>query len=180
MGTCTDADLIIPSSHENLAVKKIEQWAFTEFDSTTDTEKKHVVKSVTIGGGITTIGDRAFYYFTLLTNVTIGNSVTKIRKDAFDRCTSLTNIIIPDSVISIGKQVFVSCSSLISVTIGNGVTNISGNLFIDCYSLTSVTFKNTSGWTAGDTSISSSDLADPATAAKYLSYTYRYDTWTRG
>ena len=73
------------------------------------------IKSVTIGNGVTSIGDEAFDSCTSLTSVTIGNKVTSIGKDAFYGCTSLTSITIPDSVTSIGEYAFSSCRSLTSV-----------------------------------------------------------------
>lgn len=51
--------------------------------------------------------------------------------------------------------------------------------FAGCSSLTGVTFENTSGWTAGGTSLSSADLADPSTAAEYLKEIYNDSEWER-
>ena len=58
--------------------------------------------------------------------------------------------------------------------------------FIFCYSLTSVMFENPEGWwcdlytsATSETSISSTDLADPSTAAKYLTLTYSDYNWYR-
>ena len=50
------------------------------------------IKSVTIGNGVTTIGDHAFSYCSSLTSVTISNSVTSIGGSAFTYCSSLTSI----------------------------------------------------------------------------------------
>lgn len=121
---------------------------------------------LTIGNGVTSIGDRAFYKCTSLTSVTIPDSVTRIEDNAFDNCTSLTSvtigngvtsiefgafhsctsltsITIPDSVTSISEQVFENCTSLKSVTIGNSVTDISDYAFSGCTLLTSVNCKPT-------------------------------------
>lgn len=61
--------------------------------------------------------------------------------------------------------------SFTSITISDSVTSIGSYAFSGCSSLKSVTFENTQGWWRSDsssatsgTSISSSDLADPATA----------------
>ena len=93
--------------------------------------------------------------------------------------TSLTSIEIPDSVTSIGNWAFSECSSLTSIEIPDSVTSIDKYAFWGCTSLTNVAFKNTSGWTAGDTSLSSSDLANSSTAAKYLNSTYEDCSWKR-
>ena len=67
---------------------------------------------MTIGNGVTSIGNDAFYRCTLLTSITIPDSVTSIGSDAFYYCTSLTSITIPDSVTSIGYEAFYFCTSL--------------------------------------------------------------------
>ena len=128
----------------------------------------------------------AFYNRNDLTSVTIPNGVTSIGNYAFSYCTSLTSVTFGDSVTSIGEDAFRGCSSLTSVTFGNSVTSIGSYAFTGCSSLTSVTFKNRNGWwcstsstaTSG-TSITSSDLADPATAARYLTDTYGNYYWKR-
>ena len=94
---------------------------------------------MTIGNGVTSIGNYAFYYCTSLTSVTIGNGVTSVGDYAFSDCTSLTSVNIPDSVVSLGNSAFSGCTSLTSVTIGNSVTSIGSHVFSGCTSLTSVT-----------------------------------------
>ena len=49
--------------------------------------------SVTIGNGVTSIGNSAFSSCSSLTSVTIGNGVTSIGSSAFNSCSSLTTII---------------------------------------------------------------------------------------
>ena len=126
--------------------------------------------SVTIGGGVTSIGT-AFEDCTRLTTVNwnatectsagssntapifstcpnlatvnIGDNVKIIPSDAFKDCRGLTSITIPDSVMSIGGFVFSGCTGLTSVTIGGGVTSIGTYAFEDCTRLTSITFNGT-------------------------------------
>ena len=95
------------------------------------------ITSVTIGTGVTSIGDYAFYKCTALTSVMIPNSVTSIGDYAFYGCYMLTSVTIPNSVTSIGSAAFVNCGSLTSVTIPNSVTSIGRSAFIYCSSLTS-------------------------------------------
>ncbi len=59
-----------------------------------------------------------------ITSVTIGTGVTSIGERAFDECSGLTSVTIPNSVTSIGEYAFRDCSSLTSVTIPNSVTSI--------------------------------------------------------
>ena len=175
------------------SVTSIGRYAFRNCSSLT---------SVTIGNGVTSIGSSAFkncssltevtipdsvtsiemgvfYGCSSLTSVTIPDSVTSIGGDAFSGCSSLTSVTIPDSVTSIGVYAFHDCSGLQSVTIGNGVTSIGRYAFLSCSGLDSATFKNTSGWSAGSTSLSSGKLADENTAAQYLRSTYVSDKWSK-
>lgn len=126
-----------------------------------------------------TIGTYAFNNCGSLTSITIPANVATICDYAFYECDSLVRIDVPDSVISLGGHAFADCGSLTTVTIGIGVTSIGYYAFTDCAYLTSVTFAVTEGWTASSTSLSSSDLANVSTAAKYLKTTYDDSKWTR-
>ncbi len=101
---------------------------------------KVVVIPDTLGGyPVTTIGDRAFYYFRSITEITIPDSVTTIGASAFESCESLTEITIPDSVTTIGASAFDTCKSLTEITIPGSVTTINDNTFDACESLTKIT-----------------------------------------
>ena len=52
------------------------------------------VKTVIIENGVTSIGNQAFDYCTVLTNITIPNTITSIGDLSFGNCTSLTSITI--------------------------------------------------------------------------------------
>ncbi len=108
------------------------------------------ITSVSIGNGVTSIGDHTFDCCNGLTNITIPNSVTSIGDFAFKDCTNLTNVTIPNSVTSIGDGTFQNCTNLTNVTIPNSVTSI-GSLdrygydcgaFEGCINLTNVTIPN--------------------------------------
>lgn len=98
-------------------------------------------KNTSIPNSITSIGEKAFYYCSSLTNLTIPNSVTSIDWGAFAYCSGLTSINISNSVTYIGKSAF-QCSRLTSVTIPNSVTYIGEWAFSDCSSLINVTIGN--------------------------------------
>lgn len=98
--------------------------------------------SITIGNGVTSIGDSTFYNCSGLTSITIPDSVTRIGNSAFLGCSGLTSVTIPDSVTSIGDSAFYGCSGLTSVTIPDSATSIGSCAFRDCTGLTSVTIGN--------------------------------------
>ena len=70
------------------------------------------LSSVSIGDGVTSIGDFAFYSCPNLVDVAIGNGVTSIGTSAFHWCNAMKTIIIGSSISSIGTSAFCDCSSL--------------------------------------------------------------------
>ncbi len=136
IGTCTDTDIIIPSTHEGLPVTAIGEKAFYNLKTIT---------SVEIPYGVTSIGDRAFYDCTGLTSIEIPDSVIIIGSYAFEYCNGLTSIEIPDSVTSISSYAFWSCIGLTSIEIPDSVTSMGVNAFGSCTGIASITvaFGNT-------------------------------------
>ena len=100
------------------------------------------ISTVTIGNGVTSIGDHAFYGCTGLKNVTIPNSVISIGAYAFAGCTDLAEVTIPDSVTSIGGYAFYGCTSLTTVSIPDSVLWIGDYAFFRCTGLTEVTLSD--------------------------------------
>lgn len=100
------------------------------------------VAYISIGEGITSIGELAFAYFYYLKSVTIPNSITHIGAGAFYNCRAITFITIPYGVNSIEYSTFEECWSLESITIPNTVTNIGNSAFERCESLTSIDIPN--------------------------------------
>ncbi len=103
--------------------------------------------SVTIGNGVTSIGDYAFRYCTSLTSVTIGNGVTSIGDSAFYGCTG--ELIINSKIVETNytgvnypansNNGWLYNAKFTKVTIGNSVTSIGESAFEGCTLLTSIT-----------------------------------------
>ena len=118
--------------------------------------------SVTIGKGVTSIGDSAFRDCGL-TSITIPDSVTSIGGSAFDNTLwynnqpdglvyagkvaykykgtmpSNTSIVLKEGTLGIADGAFYGCTGLTSITIPDSVTSIGYSAFAICYGLTSVT-----------------------------------------
>ncbi len=133
IGTCKDANIVIPSTYDGLPVVSIEETTFYNCSNLT---------SITIPDSVTEIGFGAFYGCAGLTNVKIGSSVVFIKEWAFYGCIALTNIEIPDSVTTIGAYAFSNCSNLNTVKMGNSVTLIEEYTFAHCIRLKSITIPN--------------------------------------
>ena len=106
---------------------------------------------VTIGDGVTSIGDYAFYDCYSLTSVTIHDSVTSIGDYAFDGCTSLTDTYVnitdlaahskSNPMYKIGGSIhlLVDGKEINELVIPDSITSIGDYAFDGCKSLTSVT-----------------------------------------
>ncbi len=99
-------------------------------------------QNTVIPNTVTSIGERAFYECSSLTEIVIPNSVISIDKQAFRYCSSLSSISISNSVTSIGDYAFSGCTGLTSVNIPNSVTTFGTYVFYNCRGLTTATFSN--------------------------------------
>lgn len=136
IGTCTDKDIVIPSTYEGLPVTRVGYEAFYNNDE---------LKSVVIPGSIKFIGVRSFRECDGLSDVNIcnGNGSMVIDDQAFYGCTALTEFFIPDCVNEICGYAFAECSALQSVVIGKGMKKIMTWAFENCIALKNVFYKGT-------------------------------------
>lgn len=102
IGTCTDTDIIIPSTYEGLPVTKIGEYAFSGCYSLT---------SIIIPDSITSIGRSAFSACSSLTSLVIPDGVTTIGENAFRDC-SFSSVVIGEGVTTIGSYAFYDCTNL--------------------------------------------------------------------
>ena len=94
-----------------------------------DNEPFVSITKVTIGEGVTSIGNGAFTRLVYLTEANIPSSIRHIGKWAFSCCTHLTAITLPDGLESIGVRAFMSCNNLTSITIPASVETIERTAF---------------------------------------------------
>ena len=123
-------------------------------------------------------------YQEVITSVIIGEGVTSIGMYNFTGCTALTSVAFPSTMRMIANGVFKGCTTLTSIDLPAAVKYIRERAFYECSSLVSVNFERTSGWFVSDgnqnsydTVVDSSALANPETAATYLTNTYVEKDW---
>jgi hypothetical protein len=96
--------------------------------------------SVVIPDSVRSLGVQTFYSCESLFSISLGNGITSIGQEAFNECTSLEDIAIPNSVTNIASYAFYYCPDLQSVTFGSGLKSLGLEAFGDCQSLSYVCF----------------------------------------
>ncbi len=87
-----------------------------------------VIKSISIGDCVTSIGDAAFLNCKELKSVTLSKSLEKLPDALFSGCTSLSSIEIPSSVTSIGSLAFYN-TALDKVYISKSIESVGVKAF---------------------------------------------------
>ncbi len=134
IGTCTDKEIIVPSTYNGKSVTSIRDGAFSGCSDFT---------SISLPDSITDIGIYTFSNCTALTSVKLPSGLTSIGDSVFSLCSSLTDITIPDSVTKIESTAFSGCKSLASIAIPAGVKLIDHYAFCDCFNLTDINYSGT-------------------------------------
>ncbi len=118
---------------------------------------------VTAAEGLSALSPYAFFGYARLTSVSFAAGLSAIPESAFEGCVGLTAIAIPASVTEIGKNAFKGCTAL-----------------------SAVAFAVTEGWSRFDSAAAQSGseiytyyLADAASAASYVTETYKNYIWKR-
>ena len=89
------------------------------------------VKAVTVGPGVTSVGDNAFYECYNVADVTLPEGLTRIGESAFYFCRELSSLTLPGSVTEIGRRAFRSCLALETVSLPDGLTHVGEKAFFD-------------------------------------------------
>lgn len=188
IGSCTDTNIIIPSTYNGKPVTIIRAGAFNRCSSLT---------SITIPNSVTAIDLYAFYGCSSLTSISIPDSVTGIGTYAFYGCTSLTNIRLPDGLMGIGTYAFygtayyknkdnwagdvlyighhlVKANTTLSDTysIKEGTKCIADDAFLECKKLVSITIPNSVTVIGSETFKSCSNLTSVTIGNGLLSIGY--------
>lgn len=88
------------------------------------------IRSISLGNGVTSIGNFAFFGCENVTEVTLGSRTASIGISAFYGCTSLAEIEFPSALTSIGAYAFSNCSGLTDLTFtGSSVPTIADTGF---------------------------------------------------
>lgn len=96
------------------------------------------ITAVSIKGGITGIGNGAFYGCTNLERVSIPYGVAGIGHSAFARCRSLKNLALPYGLSSLGSSAFQDCTALTNIQIPGSLSAIAPATFMGCESLQNI------------------------------------------
>ena len=159
IGTCTDADIVIPDTYSGLPVIGIADKAFYGCGSLT---------SIIIPDSVTSIGAGAFDGCTGLTGITIPDSVVNFGDEAFPWCEGLTynqygnayylgsnsnpylilvkaistdisNCTIHEQTKVISREAFYNCTKLTEIAIPDSVTLVGSMAFMGCDYVTKLT-----------------------------------------
>ena len=102
--------------------------------------------NITIGSGVTTIGDGAFYDCgddegVYEMTLSMGKNVTTINDEAFRSCEALKTLTLPATLKSIGNYAFES-AGIYSLVIPAAAESLGERAFCSCGNLTSIRFEN--------------------------------------
>ena len=109
---------------------------YGDYASSTFGAYKNDITEVYIADGVKRISGSAFYEYSKLKKATLGNGLTSIGDKAFYDC-YLKNIVLPDGLQEIGEMAFYR-SSLTEIVIPDGVETVGAGAFSYCYALKTI------------------------------------------
>ena len=141
-GRCGDSIIWTLDDSGNLTLSGSGEMSDNGFGYNNWTFRYYGTKTVTIGDGITRIGESAFQGCSGMTKLTLPNSLERIGGNAFQDCTGLTELTLPSSVWDILDYAFYGCSGLTELTLPNSLESIGKYAFSGCSGLTELTLPN--------------------------------------
>ena len=118
-------DIVIPSTHEGKPVTEIKTRAFSSSYYGTST-----IQTITIGSGIQTLGEAAFFNCSAMTYISIPDTCVSWGPCAFMGCSELAQSFkIPTQMTTIPTQLFQSCRKVTSFDFHSGITEIGPQAF---------------------------------------------------
>ena len=106
---------------------------------------------ISIGEGITSIGNYAFYNCTALTEVSLPSSLTELGSLAFSGCNALSEVELPEAAEIIGESTFSGCTTLKSFHITKEIHSIGISAFEGCTGLSAFTVDAANQYFSADT-----------------------------
>ncbi|MBQ4116734.1 MAG: leucine-rich repeat protein, partial [Clostridia bacterium] len=189
IGTCTDADIIIPSvSPVGESVTSVGEYAFSDNtnvvtvvipDSILSIEKYAFsscinLSEVILGNNLEYVGVMSFYKCTDLTTILFPNSMKKIDENAFANCPSLEKVeLLTSASLTLGTNAFANCGNIDlyidAVTVGEKAAKISNKAFTGCTGKAYINTNNESDLTRilSGTEFSEIVLGDSVTKIPY-------------
>ena len=143
IGTCTDTELVIPSTYQGLPVTAIGDMAFIGMDMSTFQPKESFIVSVVIPDSVTSIGPGAFLCCSNLKSVTMTDSVTEIGESAFAMSQALETVVLSNSISAIKEGTFTWCQGLKNVNIPTSLISVCADAFYDCKLIVEMILPNT-------------------------------------
>ena len=92
------------------------------------------------------IPDKAFYGCINLNTLTVGNGVTEIGNCAFEDCKRMAKAKLGDGVTTIGAFAFRDCAALTNLDIGSSLQNVGEYAFVNCNALNKVNTNDLANW----------------------------------
>lgn len=104
------------------------------------------LKNVTIGEGVTAVGDSAFFK-TAVEKIILPSTIIVVRSDAFRECRQLREVILNDGLKTIAESVFKQTENLSEISIPDSVKHIGSGCFA-CSGIKSVKLPKNSAFTS--------------------------------
>lgn len=115
-----------------------------DYDSDTNTplppwsQYRDRAKTVKFSDEITSVGNYAFYGFSVVESISLSPIILTIGTYSFYNCKKLTSLQLPETVYKISERAFYNCNSLSGINLGEKLTVLEKYAFYNCTSLKSI------------------------------------------